>query len=84
MVIGLSFNAYFPTLTATLGYNRTITLLLCAPPWGFAAIVAFFVARHSDKVGERYWHIITPLAVGMIGFIIALSTMNTAARYISL
>jgi len=83
MVIGLSFNAYFPTLTATLGYNRTITLLLVAPPWAFAAIVAFVVARHSDKVGDRYWHIVVPLMVGMIGFIIALSTMNTAARYIS-
>lgn len=83
-VVGLSFNAYFPTLTATLGYNRTVTLLLCAPPWGFAAIVAFVVARHSDKVGDRYWHIVGPLVVGMIGFIIALTTMNTAARYISL
>ncbi|KAG8836969.1 hypothetical protein FRB91_009572 [Serendipita sp. 411] len=83
-VIGLSFNAYFPTLTATLGYNRTITLLLCAPPWGFAAIVAFIVARHSDKVGDRYWHIVCPLFVGMIGFVISLSTLNTAARYIAL
>lgn len=83
-VVGLSFNAYFPTLTATLGYSRTVTLLLCAPPWGFAAIVAFIVARHSDKVGDRFWHIVGPLVVGMIGFIIALSTMNTAARYISL
>ncbi|PVG04130.1 MFS general substrate transporter [Serendipita vermifera] len=83
-VIGLSFNAYFPTLTATLGYNRTITLLLCAPPWGFAAIIAFIVARHSDAVGDRFFHIIGPLCVGMVGFIISLSTMNTAARYISL
>lgn len=83
-VIGLSFNAYFPTLTATLGYNRTITLLLCAPPWFFAAAVAFIVARHSDASGSRYWHIVVPLIIGMVGFIISLSTLNTAARYISL
>jgi len=83
-VIGLSFNAYFPTLAATLGYDPTVSLLLCVPPWGLAAIVAFIVARHSDKVGDRYWHIVCPLAVGMFGFIIALTTMNTAARYISL
>ena len=75
---------YFPTLTATLGYDRTVTLLLVAPPWAFAVIVAFINARHLDKVGERFWHIVVPLMVGMIGFIIALSTMNTAARYISL
>lgn len=84
MVISISFNAFFPTLTATLGYDSTITLLLCAPPWAFATIVAFAVNRHSDKVGERFFHIAVPLFVGIIGFIIAVSTMNTAARYISL
>jgi hypothetical protein len=44
-VLSLSFNAFFPTLTATLGYDRTVTLLLCAPPWIFATIVAFAVTR---------------------------------------
>ncbi|KAG5646599.1 hypothetical protein DXG03_002903 [Asterophora parasitica] len=29
MTISLSFNAFFPTLSATMGYNETITLLLC-------------------------------------------------------
>ncbi|KAH9948347.1 MFS general substrate transporter [Amylocystis lapponica] len=84
MVISLSFNAFFPTLTATLGYSRTVTLLLCAPPWAFATIVAFAVSRHSDAVGERFWHIAVPLFFGIVGFIIAVSTMNTAARYVSL
>ncbi|KAF8760900.1 MFS general substrate transporter [Rhizoctonia solani] len=83
-VVGLSFNAYFPTLTATLGYNRTITLLLCAPPWAFATIVAFINARHADKTGERFWHVSVPLFVGIIGFVIAEATMNTAGRYIAL
>lgn len=45
MVVSLSFNAYFPSLSATMGYNRTITLLLCAPPWVFATAVAFMVSR---------------------------------------
>ena len=102
MVIALSFNAFFPTLTATLGYSRTVTLLLCAPPWGFATIVAFAVTRwvsrssvelyvcvltvcrHSDKTGERFWHIAIPLVFGIVGFVIAASTMHLAARYISL
>ncbi|EJD01119.1 MFS general substrate transporter [Fomitiporia mediterranea MF3/22] len=83
-VIALSFNAFFPTLTATLGYNTTVTLILVAPPWFLAAIAAFLVARHSDKVGERFYHIAGPLAVGLIGYIIAMSTMNIAARYVSL
>ncbi|KAH9179609.1 MFS general substrate transporter [Lactarius sanguifluus] len=72
------------TLTATLGYSSTVTLLLCAPPWIFASIVAFAVSRHSDRTGERFFHIVVPLLIGIIGFIIALSTMRLAARYFAL
>lgn len=45
MVISLSFNAFFPTLSKTMGFNTTVTLLLCAPPWVFATFCAFFVTR---------------------------------------
>ncbi|KAL1762690.1 major facilitator superfamily domain-containing protein [Schizophyllum commune] len=83
-VIALSFNAYFPTLTRTLGYNDTISLLLCAPPFIFAAIMAFVVSRHSDKTQERTLHIALPYLLGIVGFIIAIATQNTAARYVSL
>jgi len=53
LVVSLSFNAFFPTLTATLGYSPTVTLLLCAPPWIFATIVAFAVNRRA--VSEVTW-----------------------------
>ncbi|KAJ7179205.1 MFS general substrate transporter [Mycena filopes] len=84
IVASLSFNAYFPTLAETMGYSRTITLLLCAPPWFFATFASFAISRHSDHAGERFWHIVTPLVVGILGFLLAMSTMNTFARYISL
>ncbi|CEL62242.1 putative transporter C1683,12 OS=Schizosaccharomyces pombe (strain 972 / ATCC 24843) GN=SPBC1683.12 PE=3 SV=1 [Rhizoctonia solani AG-1 IB] len=83
ITIGLSFNAYFPSeasLTATLGYSRNISLLLCAPPWVFATIIGFINARHADKTGERFLHISIPLFIGIIGFVIAIATMNIAAR----
>ncbi|KAJ7667972.1 MFS general substrate transporter [Mycena polygramma] len=83
-VVALSFNAFFPTLTMTLGYSPTVTLLLCAPPFAIAALAAFMLARHSDKVEERCFHMCASFGLGVIGFIIAISTMNTAARYISL
>ncbi|KAJ2931576.1 hypothetical protein H1R20_g5438, partial [Candolleomyces eurysporus] len=44
-VISLSFNAYFPTLTATLGFSPTITLLLCSPPWLVATVISLYNAR---------------------------------------
>ncbi|KAL1937734.1 hypothetical protein VTO73DRAFT_12887 [Trametes versicolor] len=83
-VVALSFNAYFPTLSATMGFDPTVTLLLCAPPFVFTTIMAFVVSRHSDKTGERFYHITVPIFGGIVGFIIAICTMNTAARYVSL
>ncbi|KAG0709585.1 MFS general substrate transporter [Suillus ampliporus] len=84
MGASLSFVHYFPTLSATMGYNATISLLLCAPPWILATVTSFFVARHSDATGDRFWHIAGPLLVGIVGLMIAISTMNTAVRYLSL
>ncbi|KAF6762658.1 MFS general substrate transporter [Ephemerocybe angulata] len=83
-VLSLSFNAYFPTLTATLGFNPTITLLLCSPPWLVATVLSILVSRHSDQKGERCMHIVIPLLIGIVGFAIAMSTMNLFFRYISL
>ncbi|KAL0955459.1 hypothetical protein HGRIS_001701 [Hohenbuehelia grisea] len=82
--LSLSFMTFFPTLTATLGFDLMKTLLLCAPPWVLTTIGAFLLTRHSDATQERCWHTITPLVFGIIGSIIAMSTMNTAARYVSL
>ncbi|OJA14682.1 hypothetical protein AZE42_02416 [Rhizopogon vesiculosus] len=79
MISSLSFGNFFPTLSATMGYSATISLLLCAPPWIVGTATSFFVARHSDATGDRFWHITGPLLVGIVGFIIAISTMNTAA-----
>ena len=45
MVVSLSFNAYFPTLAATLNYGPTFTLLLCVPPWLCATGVALLLSR---------------------------------------
>jgi hypothetical protein len=45
MNVLLSFNAFFPTLSATLGYSSTVSLLLCTPPWMFVTCSAFLMSR---------------------------------------
>jgi len=81
--VELSFVIYFPTIVATLGYDTTNTLLLCAPPWVFSTIVAFVISRYSDKTQKRYVFIVASSALAGVGFIISICTMNTAARYTS-
>ena len=83
-VVGLSFNAFFPTLTKTLGFPYITTLLMSAPPWAFACIVSLINAWHADRTQERFWHIVGPIIVGMIGFVISMSTLNVAGRYLAL
>ncbi|KAF7587218.1 hypothetical protein BBP40_007531 [Aspergillus hancockii] len=83
-VVGLSFNAFFPTLTGTLGFSYVPTLLMSAPPWVFSCIFSLCVAWSSDRYQEKFWHIVGPILVGLVGFIISMSTLNVAARYVAL
>ncbi|KAG2153348.1 major facilitator superfamily domain-containing protein [Suillus clintonianus] len=83
-LLGLSFVNFFPTLTSTLGYSTTVTLLMSAPPWIFASICTLIGAWHADKTGERFFHQTAWWWVVMVGYIISLSTMATAGRYFSL
>ncbi|KAG2147869.1 MFS general substrate transporter [Suillus bovinus] len=80
----LSFRIFFPTLSATMGYNSTTTLLLCAPPWIFGTATLFLVTRHSDATGDRFWHTAGPLFIAIVGFMMAICTMNAGVRYLSL
>lgn len=53
MEASLSFRIFFPTLSATMGYNSTITLLLCAPPWILGTATLFLVARSVPTCQSR-------------------------------
>ncbi|CAA7261868.1 unnamed protein product [Cyclocybe aegerita] len=83
-LLGLSFVNFFPTLTQTLGFNTTVTLLLAAPPWILSSVICCLNAWHADKAGERFFHIAGWWWGVILGFVIALSTMSTAGRYVSL
>lgn len=76
------FNNFFPTIVKgfKLGDN-TITLILTAPPYLLATIVAFCVALSSDKRKERGYHIAVPMVLSFTGFIVSVATVNKAARY---
>ncbi|KAJ7057688.1 MFS general substrate transporter [Mycena amicta] len=83
-LLGLSFINFFPTLTATLGFSTTISLLLAAPPWILSAVLCCFNAWHADRTGERFFHASALWWVVILGFIISLSTHNIGARYFSM
>lgn len=44
-IMSMPPSAWFPTIVSTLGYGRTVTLLLCAPPYLFTALLAFLISQ---------------------------------------
>ncbi|KAF2816652.1 pantothenate transporter liz1 [Mytilinidion resinicola] len=83
-VSSASVTNFFPTVVKTLGYNNVNTLLLTAPPYVLAVITTFANAWHADRTGERYFHIVLPLCLGVAAFILAAATTATAPRYVSM
>ncbi|GAB7341279.1 hypothetical protein MBLNU457_7552t1 [Dothideomycetes sp. NU457] len=75
---------YFPTLTATLGYNKTISLLLCAPPYLFMVFYSLGHSLVSDRMGKRFWFFVYPIPITIIGYIIFMTTESFGPRYFSL
>ncbi|KAF9036038.1 MFS general substrate transporter [Hymenopellis radicata] len=83
-LMGLSFGQFLPTITQTLGYSTTITLLLTFPPWAFATLFALANSWHSDRTGEKFFHIVLSYSFALLGYIVALTAKTVAGKYISL
>ncbi|EXJ80757.1 hypothetical protein A1O3_07041 [Capronia epimyces CBS 606.96] len=78
------FQNFFPTLTATLGYNHTISLLLCAPPYVFMVFYSMAHSVVSDRVGNRFWFFMYPIPITIVGCVIFMTTDSFGPRYFSL
>ncbi|RFU23667.1 hypothetical protein B7463_g12671, partial [Scytalidium lignicola] len=77
------FQYFFPTLTQTLGYSNTISLLLVAPPYIF---MVFYSLAHnwiSDRMGHRFWFFFYPIPITIVGFIIFMTVDSFGPRYFS-
>ncbi|KAK7000700.1 putative pantothenate transporter [Favolaschia claudopus] len=82
--VAATVTSFFPSVVSTLGYSRNITYVLTAPPYLLCVVIMVINSVHSDRTQERYWHIVAPLIFTTIANIIAISTLNTAARYVSM
>lgn len=63
-------NFWMPTIVQELGIGKTEFLrvgLVTAIPWGLAGVVMVFAGAHSDKTGERRWHVAASLLVTACG-----------------
>jgi len=84
LVASAGVTNFFPSVVETLNFNRFTTLGLTVPPYILAVISTYIWARHADKTGERFLHVIIPLIFALISFIISVSTTNIGARYFAM
>ena len=56
---------------------------MTCPPFIFAGAAGILTGWSSGRMHERAWHITVGLLVAIVGFVMAASTLNTAARYIA-
>jgi ACS family tartrate transporter-like MFS transporter len=55
------------------GLNNLEVSLITAIPYGISAVLLLFWTHHSDKTGERKWHIAGPMglaAIAMVGSVV--------------
>ncbi|VUC24159.1 unnamed protein product [Clonostachys rosea] len=82
-IVGAVSN-FFPSVVGGLGYSRNMTYLLTAPPFLLCVICMLVNGFHSDRTRERGYHIIGALLITLVANIIAVSSLNIAARYVAM
>ncbi|WP_414448816.1 MFS transporter [Burkholderia sp. 22PA0099] len=60
-----------PLIIRQYGFDALQTGLLNAIPSVLAVVAMILWARHSDRSGERTWHVVIPCALACVGFVFA-------------
>ncbi len=64
---GYGIMLWLPTLIRSLAVTNTLVIgVLAAIPYVAAAVAMVLVGIHSDKTGERRWHLIVPAFIGAV------------------
>lgn len=84
LIVAQSFKDFFPSIVATLGFGKTETYLVQAPPYLIAYFVTLLISWSSGRMLEHCWHIVGSISVCLVGAVVMITTLNTGARYFSL
>ncbi|KAI0479472.1 allantoate permease [Xylariaceae sp. FL0804] len=83
-ILSQTFQYFFPSIVKTLGYGSVETLLITAPVWIATFLVSLLVTFTSGRADDRSVHIIALMLVSVVGNIIVVATLNTAARFFAM
>ena len=76
-----AFSLFLPTILRGMGYSGTRGQLLSVPPYAVAAVCTVSVGFLADKTRWRGYCNIGTVLVGIVGFIMLLSTEKPSVQY---
>ncbi|KAK1449570.1 pantothenate transporter liz1 [Colletotrichum melonis] len=75
---------FFPSVVQTLGYSKTASLLLTAPPYILGLIFSVTNNWSADRLNNSSFHVMWPLALAVIGFVVGAAALQTGPRYFAM
>jgi MFS transporter, ACS family, tartrate transporter len=85
VIAGYGFNFWMPQIVKGLGPASDLRVgLLAAVPYLVAAMGMVAVARHSDRTGERRWHVALAAFTAALGFTVAAQARQPAVVFAAL
>jgi ACS family tartrate transporter-like MFS transporter len=74
---GYGYELWMPSIIKSFsGKSDLMVGLINAIPYTFAGVVMFLVGRHSDRMGERRWHVAGAAFASAIGFALSAYFQN--------
>jgi hypothetical protein len=68
----------------TLGFGRISTLLLTVPPYAIGIALTVLNNYSADRLCNSSFHVMLPMAIAIVGFVIGAASLNTGARYFAM
>jgi ACS family tartrate transporter-like MFS transporter len=75
---------WLPQVVSEFGMTPLQTGFICALPFAVAAVAMWWWSAHSDRTGERQWHLTSAPLITSIGLIASLATHVPALKLLCL
>lgn len=81
ILLSQCFQYVFPSVVKTLGYNKTITSLLTAPPWFAAFLAGLATTWSASRTQQRGYYIVGCMMLSAIGNMMVTFGTQLGVRY---
>ncbi len=85
IVVGLyGITFWLPQIVQAMGFSNIATSFIVAVPYAVAAVAMIAWGHHSDKTGERVWHVALASLLGALGFGLSAALQSPLLELIAL